>query len=80
MAVNCFVLQVQLPGNDPSAERRQNPPRQITIEKGSQQPQSVYAESERDRRPFDATLKRRKLYDLHELRPETDARRITSSK
>ena len=47
MAVDSFVLQIQLPGDDPRAERRESPPRQIAIEIGGQKPEPVNGESER---------------------------------
>ncbi len=65
MAMNSLVLEVQLPGDDPRAERRQRPPGEIIVEKSGREPQSVYGESERHRRPFDAAFERREFHDLH---------------
>ena len=46
----------------------QNPPRQITIEKGGQQPQTVNGESKQGGRPFEAAFERFKLHEFHEQR------------
>ena len=67
VAVDGLVLQVQLPGDDPGADRGEAPPREIAIEERRQKPQSVDDESQRDRRPFNVATKRRKFDNLHEL-------------
>ena len=59
MAMNGFVLQVELPGDDPRAQSRERPPGEIIVEKRGGEPQPIYGESERDRRPFDAAFERR---------------------
>ena len=78
MAMNNLVLQVQLPGDDPGAERGQAPPRQVPVEICRQQPQPVNGDREPGRRPFDAAFERRKFDNLHEFRPLGDARESPS--
>jgi len=65
MAVNGFVLKVQLPGDDPGADRGQPPPRQIAVEIGGHEPRPVDDKRERRRWPLDVALQRRKFDDLH---------------
>ena len=70
MIVDGFVLQIQLPGDGPGAERGQSPPWQIAIEIGGHKPEAVNGGREAGCRPFDAALQWRKFHDLHELRPQ----------
>src|SRR5271166_2914679 len=65
MAVNGFVLEVQLPGNDPAADRGQGPPRQIAVEIRGHEPRPIDDKSETHRRPFHPTGQRRQVNDIH---------------
>src|SRR5271165_7074905 len=65
VAVDDLMLQVQLPGDGPGAERNKRPPREVLPEKRRPEPQSIDDDSQPDRRPFDPPPERRKLHDLH---------------
>ena len=70
MAVNGLVLEVQLPGDDPGADRGETPPRQVAVEIGGHEPRAVNDESKRHGRPLNVALKRRKFDDPHDLGPQ----------
>ncbi len=74
MAVNGLVLQVQLPRDDPGAQRGEGPPRKVPVEIRPREPRPVNGESQPGRRPFDAAFKRRKFDNLHDLAPRLTPR------